>query len=283
MKTVSKKPPRRTKAKRKQTPIESVLRKRVLPPNRGTKGRGSDPMWQQAPLEKLSQMELFSIQLDQKAGIPDAELAKRFNLSLSEIRAVGKMKLNLTGAARERFEATATSLLRHAHRALDSITDEKLEEAGLQSLSIMAGITLDKAIQIDKHLHGTRDGDRQVLVEFGSREALEKALVRKFEQNPLFKARLEGRVLEAQVELVGSGETKLLSSQVVQGELFPGSAETLVPEEEVPVMSSALFKGKTALAGGLLRKTSVSKKEVRDDERVEEDLSRSFRRGGSRG
>jgi hypothetical protein len=140
----------------------------------------------------------------------------------------------------------------------------------------MAGITLDKAIQIDKHLHGTRDGDRQVLVEFGSREALERALVRKFEQNPLFKARLEGRVIEAHAS--EQREVPLITGSV-QGELFPGSAETLVPDPPIPVTSPDLFRGKSFVKDGLLRKSSVSKKEIRDDEHVEDSLRRSFLRG----
>lgn len=288
---------KRYKPKRKPTPIEKVMGNKVpvrrVKANTGTVGRparkseGYGPditLWNTDAADRLSEMEKLTIQLDLAAEVPKHTIARKFGLSTAQVRRIGREQLNLTGQLRERFEATATKLVTHAHRMLAAAEDEnKINRASLSQLSIASGIALDKAVAIDKHLHGTHESSGDLILEFGSRQALEKAILKKFKDNPLFKAMsakhadaTAGDVQDA--EVVGDAQEQDQSKQGgEQLELFEGTEEV---KGSVPALFD--FAGKEEIKPGLLRRTeqplvrssrnSGRADEVKDQE-IEKDLS----------
>jgi hypothetical protein len=268
-----KKTSRTYRPSRPKTPIEKLHGMKEVPvrqiaPHRGTKGRGA--MTDQDPLDRLSEFDRLAIQLDMRAGVPISQIAGKYMLSTGQVRQVNRLELNMTGQMRERLEGTATAFVQHAGRMLTSITPEKIEHASLGSLNLAAAIAVDKAVQIDKHLHGTEEHQGNLIVNFGSREALEKALMRKFKQSPVFKALLGSK--EVKLEDVSSlaphaESAKKLASQL---EMFPGN------EERTPTVGEGLFAGKEVIAPGLLRKKKISPRERAEDRAVEKDLDEDW-------
>jgi hypothetical protein len=256
--------------------IEEIMGKpvpvRKLPPNRGGRVAAQGGAWENMdPIERLSDMEKLSVQLDLNAGLPKSRVASKYGLSSRQVTKVGKMSLNLSGQMRERLEATATTLVTHAHRMFDSIDDDKIKRAGLSQLSISGAIAIDKALLIDKHLHGSQDNSGDLILNFGSREALEKAIVKKFKDNPLFKL-MKAKETEAHVVDATDVESKPVDT-VEQLDLFPGTEEKGTKPDEPAVVS---FAGRDLMAPNMLSPRKQPSIDKVKDRQIEMDLDQDW-------
>jgi len=242
---------------------------RRVAPNTGTKGRGK-PVRLRNELDELSDMEKLSIQLDVANDVPKAVLAKKWGLSTRQVTQVVKMKLS-SPAVRDRLERTAARLLEQAHAAMDSVDEKKLDKANLAQLGIFSGISIDKALAIDKHLHGSQDHQGDLILSFGSREQLEKAILKKYKDNPLFKrVDADAKIRDVQdAEVVSVGEQSSTGEQL---SLFAGKEESPRP----PLDTQFDTRGKEEIAPGVWRNKSVSKEDSAKDAQIEESIDNSW-------
>jgi hypothetical protein len=144
---------------------------------------------------------------------------------------------------------------------------------------------------VDKHLHGTEDKATNLVLEFGSREQLERAIIKKFKDNPLFKAMAARDVtkeasLVSDEPIVGGGKQKQLS-------LFAGTEENQTSvsligdqrgngvEEGQHVQPGTPgapidFGSKSVFTPGLLREKKIPREQVIEDARIEQELDSSW-------
>jgi hypothetical protein len=248
---------------------------------------GKKPVRRVPPGPKLntqtfSEMEKLSVQLDLQAGVKKAMVARKYGLSMRELNKISSEELNMTSGMKHRLEATATRLVQHANKFFDAIDDDKIADASLSQLSLAGAIAIDKAVQVDKHLHGTEDKATNLVLEFGSREQLERAIIKKFKDNPLFKAMAARDVtkeasLVSDEPIVGGGKQKQLS-------LFSGTEESQIQigvEEGQHVQPGTPgapidFGSKSVFTPGLLREKKIPREQVIEDARIENEIDSAW-------
>jgi hypothetical protein len=122
-------------------------------------------------------MEILVVHHDRQRGLAITKIAKRRNLSVNQVKYILQQDVSEIDIPSLEIDShirhTIARLRSFSDEVMDAVTHEEVKEASFMQKMTAMGITEDKALQLDKHIRGTKDVREGGVVDLKTRKEIE--------------------------------------------------------------------------------------------------------------